>query len=590
MNKLVTLLGLVVASLVIFRFHTGQYNLNDAFKVIDLEDEAENAENGKESDVIIDNVISADESKIYGAVVNPKLGDKALKKILSEVLDNSYGGTVVVIAENPSLRGASDISAVSSFDGEQLGDITIDQNLLSELTSNDDLEIGVFKRVFKEGATVKKVLSLIRETSPQKKSLPILLKDSADKDDLIALSKKLSKHDNLIIISLSTFNDVPFHNEFKREVLNNFDPEGALQLDVSSSPSVYVLMNYLEDVGAKKMQIYEDDSGGSILTFHGGESNESDRDLTILAFGDIMLGRYVRVLMDLYGADYIFENIRGTEGQFFKGSDVVFGNLEGPIKGTGSKGGKSLVFSFNEDIVGLLKKHGFNLVSIANNHAMDQGASGRESTVSALDNGGLPWCGHPSEVDSNSVYYGNVLDKKYAFVCFQDVTSKLDDASAVQMISNIRPNVDYLIVSVHWGYEYKHKADFRTQIEPGKAFIDAGADFVIGHHPHVVQNFEVYKGKVIFYSLGNFVFDQYWSNDTQEELAIGIVLDDEADYEDNLRTKVYLFPMKSEMSKSRLLNSAEYSKWIEKFISYGDYPENFKDQLRNGVIEIDSEF
>ena len=98
MNKLVTLLGLVVASLVIFRFHTGQYNLNDAFKVIDLEDEAENAENGKESDVIIDNVISADESKIYGAVINPKLGDKALKKILAEILNNSYEKTVVVIA------------------------------------------------------------------------------------------------------------------------------------------------------------------------------------------------------------------------------------------------------------------------------------------------------------------------------------------------------------------------------------------------------------------------------------------------------------------------------------------------------------
>ncbi|MEK7126948.1 MAG: CapA family protein [Patescibacteria group bacterium] len=586
MNKLVTLLGLVVASLVIFRFHTGQYNLNDAFKVIDLKNEVENSEGNGKSEKDEDD----GDGSIYGAMINPKLGDKALKKILAEILNDSYWGTVVVVAENPSLRGASDISAISSFEGEQFGDISIDQNLLSELTSGDDLEIGVFKRVFKEGATIKKALSLIRETSPQKKSLPILLKDSADKDDLTALSEKLSKHDNLIIISLSTFNDVPLHNELKREVLNNFDPEGVLQLDVSSRPSIYVLMNYLKNVGAKKMQMYGDDSSEGIFTFHEGESNESDRDLTILAFGDIMLGRYVRVLMDLYGADYIFENIKGVEGQFFKCSDIVFGNLEGPIKGQGSKGGKSLVFSFNEDIVGFLKRHGFNLVSIANNHAMDQGASGRDSTVSALDNGGLSWCGHPSEVDEGSVYYGNVLDKKYAFVCFQDVTSKLDDAAAVQMISDIRSNVDYLIVSVHWGYEYKHNADFKTQIEPGKAFIDAGADFVIGHHPHVVQNFEVYKGKVIFYSLGNFVFDQYWSKDTQEELAIGIVLDDKDDYEDNLRTKIYLFPMRSERSQSRLLNSGEYSKWIEKFISYGNYPENLKEQIRNGVIEINSEF
>lgn len=583
MNKLVILLGLVVASLVIFRFYDGRYSFNDAFNVIDLDNEEENMDG-------TDNIVSADGSKIYGAILNPKLGDKILKKFLSEIFSGSYFETVVVIAENPSLRGASDISAIFSFDGEKSENFSIDQNLLSDITSGSNLKIGVFKRVFKEGANVKKVLSLIREISPTKKSLPILLKDSAGKDELDALSKKLSKHNNLMVISLSAFNDVPLHNELKREVLNNFDPEGVLQLDVSSRPSVYVLMNYLQDIGAKKMQVAGNDSSNSILTFHEGESNESDRDLTILAFGDIMLGRYVRILMDLYGKDYLFENVRGSEGQFFKGSDVVFGNLEGPIKGQGSKGGKSLVFSFNEDIVGFLKKHGFNLVSIANNHAMDQGAMGRDSTVSALDNGGLSWCGHPSKVDDKSVYYGNVLDKSYAFVCFQDVTSRLDDAAAVQMISNIRLNVDYLIVSVHWGYEYKHNADFKTQIEPGKAFIDAGADFVIGHHPHVVQNFEIYKGKVIFYSLGNFVFDQYWSNDTQEELAIGIVLDDKDDYEDNLHTKIYLFPMKSEMSKSRLLNSAEYSMWIEKFISYGNYSENLKEQIRNGIIEINSEF
>ncbi len=324
-----------------------------------------------------------------------------------------------------------------------------------------------------------------------------------------------------------------------------------------------------------------------------------DRNLTILAFGDIMLGRYVRVMMDENGADYIFNGINSPEkflqgAGYENGADVIFGNLEGPINGQGKKGGTSLVFSFNEDIAPLLKNFGFTLLSISNNHALDQGWKGRDTTISALENNELGWCGHPTDADPSSVYYSLVGQEKFAFVCFQDVTHKLDDEAAVELIKAIRPSVDYLIVSIHWGIEYKHKPDSKSQIEPGHAFIDAGADFVIGHHPHVVQSFEIYNGKVIFYSLGNFIFDQYWSKDTQEGLAIGIELDDTdgdgggwfGDYGDPFRTKINLFPIKIDKSQPRLMTEDERGKWIEIFIGYGNYDDEIKEQIRNGVIEI----
>jgi poly-gamma-glutamate synthesis protein (capsule biosynthesis protein) len=311
----------------------------------------------------------------------------------------------------------------------------------------------------------------------------------------------------------------------------------------------------------------------------------ADQPLSIMAFGDIMLGRYVRVMMDQNGTDYPFRQISNPAKLFTEGANVVFGNLEGPILGQGSKGGTSMVFSFNEDVAPLLKNFGFTMLSIANNHALDQGQAGRQNTISTLKNAGLGWCGNSNSVDPASVYYNTFGRKNFAFICFHSAISYLDLNAAVDLIKEVRRNVDYLVVSNHWGIEYKHSANYESQIKPGRAFIDAGADLVIGHHPHVVQNFEVYNGKLIIYSLGNFIFDQYWSQDTQEELAAGIILNRSAS--DNvLHTKVYLFPMRSDKSQPRMMNEEERTKWIEKFIGYGSYDELMQQEIRNGIIEI----
>ena len=314
-------------------------------------------------------------------------------------------------------------------------------------------------------------------------------------------------------------------------------------------------------------------------------AQKTDQPLSIMAFGDVMLGRYVRTLMDQNGLDYPFRQIQNPASLFAEGANVVFGNLEGPIDGQGTKGGTSMVFSFNEDVAQVLKNFGFTMLSIANNHALDQGKAGRQDTIDTLTNTGLGWCGNANEPDPASVYYSTVGNKNFAFICFHSATHYLDLNAATDLIKSVRRNVDYLVVSVHWGVEYQHKPNYELQIKPGHAFIDAGADLVIGHHPHVVESFEVYNGKLIFYSLGNFVFDQFWSTDTQEELAIGIVLN-HAGVDNALESKVYLFPMKSEKAQPRMMNDDERTKWIEKFIGYGSYDEATQQEIRNGVIEI----
>jgi poly-gamma-glutamate synthesis protein (capsule biosynthesis protein) len=417
--------------------------------------------------------------------------------------------------------------------------------------------------------------------------VPISIKEFANKEKLSELASAFSDNfDGKTVLIASTHfsqnldNQADlFHKELSENLFETMDKTGIDQMDVDSRNVIFTLFEYLELIEAQTAEFND-----SFFTFYEGDPNSSDRALTIMAFGDMMLGRYVRTLMDKNGHSYIFENIAGYEKRFFEGADVVFGNLEGPINGQGTSGGTSMVFSFNEDIAPFLKKYGFNLLSITNNHATDQGWAGRDSTIKALENSSMGWCGHPSQADIESVYYNEVGDKTYAFLCFHDVTYKLDDEAAINLIKEVRPTVDYLVVSIHWGYEYGHTPDWTHQVEPGRAFIDAGADFIIGHHPHVVQSFEVYNGKLIFYSLGNFVFDQYWSTATQEELALGIYLNDQ---DGKFVTKVYLFPMKSELSQSRLMTEEERKIWIEEFINYADYDEDMEKMIRNGIIEIE---
>ena len=135
-----------------------------------------------------------------------------------------------------------------------------------------------------------------------------------------------------------------------------------------------------------------------------------------------------------------------------------------------------------------------------------------------------------------------------------------------------------MVVSPHFGVEYKHTPNNR-QIELAHAFVDAGADIIVGTHPHVVQTFEIYNGVPIFYSLGNFIFDQYWSYDTQEELSLGIVMSEDF-------YKIYLFPILSQKSQPYLMNANQRKEFFEKLIKWGNYDEHTSSMIRSGIIEI----
>lgn len=203
--------------------------------------------------------------------------------------------------------------------------------------------------------------------------------------------------------------------------------------------------------------------------------------------------------------------------------DLVFGNLEGPlvdeclpIKCIGAADGQCYEFMTPTRYAMYLKEAGFNTVSITNNHTLDCGAAGISSTLKTLRNAGIGAAG------GESLSRMNIKDKKivvasFSFKAHQYSYSILDIEEAVRIVTALKEENDIVIVSFHGGQE--GKSALRVQdvnevflgeprgnvVRFSHAVIDAGAALVLGHGPHVLRALELYKGKLIAYSLGNFL-------------------------------------------------------------------------------------
>lgn len=507
--------------------------------------------------------------------------------------------TFVVIGPNHFGFGAESVCVSKYGFATPYGNLEPDFEIVDSLIAGGG--VGWDEKCFADEHSISSLTSFIKKSFPNAKIVAIVLKNQVSEkklDELVSGLDGLLSVSDFVLASIDfshymVQNVADFHDETTRTVIENFDFDGIDQLEIDSKPTLYTVLKYSEICGltranilrhtnnAEKMngrEFVAETTSHFYVSFDGGK-NENDRGLTILAVGDVMLGRYVRTLMDAAGNNnYPFELIKGTESRFFQGADVIFGNLEGPVFGEGYKSGTSLTFGFHEDTAPLLKEYGFNVMSVANNHTMNQRTEGLEATYANLAANDISACGSPLN-SSDHVVYKTFGDKEVAFVCFNDVEVRFDDNAAASLIEALDPTVDYVIVSIHWGIEYQHDPSEQKEIIPAHKFVDAGADLVIGGHPHVVQPFEIYNGVPIIYSLGNFVFDQYWSYDTQEELAMGIVLGDES-------VKLYLFPMLSRKSQPYLMDYDERQRFYDRFLSWWDYSPEMAAQIRNSLVEI----
>lgn len=263
---------------------------------------------------------------------------------------------------------------------------------------------------------------------------------------------------------------------------------------------------------------------------NGAESKSSDT-VTVIAVGDIMVTSRGTAFLDQTGIKYPLDSVRHE----LKG-DLLFGNQEAPIgpKGTGTKFDKKFAFITPLRHAEILNDGGFDVVSLANNHAMDFGPKALKTTVDFLDKNGIAHAGagqnlaearKPAIIEKNGVKYGvlaysNTFPKEF-WATDSTAGNPFGHAHFVKAdIAKLRDKVDYLFVSFHWGSE-RMDSTKQYQKDLGRLAIDCGADAVFGHHPHILQGMELYKGKLIAYSLGNFAFAS-WVNSVWDSAILKV--------------------------------------------------------------------
>ncbi len=254
------------------------------------------------------------------------------------------------------------------------------------------------------------------------------------------------------------------------------------------------------------------------LSFNFSYANFQDQDsIIITAVGDINLGGKVGKIIAQRGVNYPWEKVR----HLFSLSDINFGNLECSISNRGKPlKGKKYTFRGNPQFLKGLSQAGINFLSLANNHTQDYGRIAFLDTMESLKKEKIIYAGAgKNNKEAYSLKIIEVKKERIGFLAYSGIlppgweaTAKKPGIASAKNISSIigsikqaRGQVNYLIVSLHWGKE-NSPAPLSSQRKLAKLIIDAGALIVLGHHPHVIQGFERYKRGLIVYSLGNFIF------------------------------------------------------------------------------------
>lgn len=250
------------------------------------------------------------------------------------------------------------------------------------------------------------------------------------------------------------------------------------------------------------------------------EKIKTPKTVTFGLAGDLGLGRYItstaRAKKDF---SWSFQNITST----LQSNDFNLANLESPIINNCPEGPTgTFTFCGDSKFIPYLKENKF-IFNLANNHIFNYYQDGFTQTKNYLNQSQI---GYFYSHNSDTEFYKTEINGiTFGFLGYDFITNpKLDPNQIITAVKKYDREVDWLIVSLHWGNEYL-KSPETWRVNLAHQLIDAGADIIHGHHPHVLQPTETYNNKPIFYSLGNFIFDQNWSKETSSSDFIILTVD-----------------------------------------------------------------
>lgn len=444
--------------------------------------------------------------------------------------------TIILISPNHFDTGKGDIQISDAVWSTVFGAIQPNKGVVDEII--DTSLVSYEPQSFEGEHGITSILSDIKNYFPNTQIVPIIVKQGISEQRLRALHNELKQScgDCLMVASVDFSHDQPalladLHDVVSIRALQNLDTHSLLsKVEVDSPESLVLLVLWAKANKTKRFELFDHTNPGFLsldedlrTTTHvfgmytAGEPIRPKSSATFIIGGDVMFGRGIAKLFENNLADSF--SLLGD--RVLWGTDASILNFEGAIsKSPFDPDEKDVdgypIFLFNPISATALRDVGVTMVGLANNHSDNAGVRGVEDTHEVLNENGIQWFGGHDEDDIGLVgrFEGEGISVTVlginTFSVVPDITHQ---------IKTLRSKGERVIVFAHWGDEFSLRHN-NQQVLMAHDWIDAGADLVVGSHPHVVQDVDVYKGRPIVYSLGNFLFDQQFPEETQKGMLL----------------------------------------------------------------------
>ena len=539
---------------------------------------------------------------VSGVVPHHLLAKDMMEDFFSYISSREKPKTIVILSPDHFQSGIlmesnSFITIALDSNQKEFNNLKVDTLLWEKLLKENKMILNNSAVIAEHGVTV--LFPYIKKYFPETNILPILIPADITKEQVEKLVKTVDENTlpNAIVVASVDFSHyfpsqaADFHDAKSIRVLLNFEEENFKNIEVGCWQALYAarlfaklrqkevprIIAHKNSVDFLNLELEETTSYFSVVFGEKKiEETFNQKVKTVLLVGDIMLDRGVENLIKQNSIYYPFQKI----SHFLRGIDTVFGNLEGPVVNNPPEFPvNSLKFAFNPEVIKGVSWSNFNLFSLTNNHTPDMGKEGLEETKEWLKKYGINFVGDPLSGSSDNLN-SSFLRDDITFLAFNQIFPFMEKEEemikAIKTVKYLNPD-NFLMVSLHWGEEYK-LINSPAQQSLSHRIIKAGADLIIGHHPHVVQNIEKYQGKLIYYSLGNFIFDQYFSPDTQEGLAVGLEI-----HPDRLVCR--LFPLQINLSQPVLMKQNKAREFLIQLANRSD--NKLVDEIKGGIIKIE---
>lgn len=460
---------------------------------------------------------------------------------LYESLANQNPSIVVIIGPDHDGAGVSRVVTTDIGYDTPYGSLDVETSLATQLTAIPFIQVD--RRAFTYEHSINSHTAFIRRTFGNVPILPIMVHGTTTLDEAEALARTLNAilpDDALVIASVDFSHYLPewianLHDRVSESVIDAFDINALPTLEVDSPASLATLQMYLSMRDAKTI-VYRDHTNSASVThaphtfdttshvyraFADGPVEERPAGISLLFYGDSMFDRGVQAIADKQGEAAILDDIARMNDRFFLGVDLSVLNLESPITDATFTANAPVIFKSDATLAtSILRRMSVDVLSFNNNHVFDAGDDGVSDTLSFAHKQGMHIL-HPDEPCQNF----RIRQRSVALCAFDDSRATINIDSATAVLKHHAETSDWVVVSIHWGQEYRSEPSDRERSIAAK-LIAAGADAIVGHGPHVVQPIEDIDGVPVAFSIGNFLFDQF-EDGTNVGLMLGLWLGDD---------------------------------------------------------------